>query len=339
MSVNNKSNRSLAPVEIARLALSRMAERGLSPTPENYTSQYRVVAGYAAGQEAEVEKLLPGPEMVQELQGILDLVSQSTDELSKCVSRFQADTSHMLAGIDAIQEGHAYACLLQAFTVATLSLRQTVDTSRRELHETRRRLDEVTSELKRIEELARTDPLTGLCNRRAMGELVAREIARARRSTVPFCVAILDIDHFKRINDNYGHAAGDKALMHVVFVVKSGLRETDVICRYGGEEFIVVLPGTAVEGARSVIDRLRVMLEKTPLLLERDKVTVRFSAGVAELRAEEGLDGLLERADQALYEAKRVGIRRHKREHHRNVSPKRAGRNRVVVSTTEMAAV
>ena len=123
------------------------------------------------------------------------------------------------------------------------------------------------------------------------------------------------------MNDDHGHAVGDKALVHVAFVVKSGIRETDVICRYGGEEFVVVLPGTATPGASFVIDRLRVMMEKTPLVLEKDKVTIRFSAGVAELQPGETLDGLLERADQALYEAKRTG------------------RNRVVVANIEESAV
>jgi diguanylate cyclase len=254
------------------------------------------------------------------VQGILDLVTRNAAELATGVSRFQADTGPMLAGVDAIRDREAFASLLQAFKVATLSLHQTVDVSRRELDETRRRLAEVTGELRRSEELARTDPLTGFCNRRAMDEIVTREIARARRSGDPFCVAILDIDHFKEVNDDHGHGAGDQALVHVALVVKSGIRETDVICRHGGEEFVIVLPGASAEGARFVIDRLRLMVEKTPLVLGKGRVTLRFSAGVAEWRPQDRLDGLLERADQALYAAKR------------------AGRNRVVVAGADPAA-
>ena len=98
--------------------------------------------------------------------------------------------------------------------------------------------------------------------------------------------------------------------MHVAFVAKSGLRETDAICRYGGEEFIILLPGAGADGAYFVIDRLRKMVEKTPCVFGGEKITLRFSAGVAELQAEENAERLLERADRALYQAKRAGRNR-----------------------------
>ena len=173
----------------------------------------------------------------------------------------------------------AFDFLLQTFTRSTSSLQKTVETSRQELREIRWQLDQANGELKRVQELARTDPLTGLANRRALNEIIVRDIARAHRTRDTYSVAILDIDHFKKVNDRYGHAAGDQALLHVAFVAKSGLRETDAICRYGGEEFIVLLPGAGAEGGRFVVDRLRMMLEKTPLVFNGDKITLRFSAG------------------------------------------------------------
>ena len=318
--MNGTSNRSLAPVEIARAALSRMAELGLPPTPENYACQYQAIVGAPPAAAPEARNAGSSPDPVQMVQGILDLVSHSAAELATGIGQFQSDTGAMLAGIDSMRDEKASAGLLRAFMAATLSLRQTVAASRRELDETRHRLEEVTGELNRTSELARTDPLTGFGNRRAMGEIIARDIARARRTKDPFCSAILDVDHFKKVNDEYGHAVGDKALVHLGFVVKSAIRETDVICRYGGEEFVVVLPGAAAQGARFVIDRLRVMVENSPLVHGKDRLTIRFSAGVAELQPGETVDGLLERADQALYEAKR------------------AGRNRVVVASSEADA-
>ena len=320
IAVNNKSHRSLTPVEIARSALSRIAELGLPPTPDNYACQYRAVAGDAPTSGPEAAKAESSPEAVQMVQGILDLVSQNAADLATGIGRFQSDTGPLLEGINSTHDKGASSDLLRAFTAATLSLRQTVDVSRRELDETRRRLEEVTGELKRTSELAHTDPLTGLGNRRAMGDIVTREIARARRTRDPLCIAILDVDHFKKVNDDHGHAVGDKALAHVALVVKSGIRETDVICRYGGEEFVVVLPGAAAQGALFVIDRLRVMMERSPLVHGKDRLTIRFSAGIAELQPGETLDGLLERSDQALYEAKRTG------------------RNRAVVAATQAIA-
>jgi len=299
----------LNPVEIARAALMQMAERGLPPTPENYASQYHIASGMGPpGEPLEVGSLSPAA--MQMIQGMLQLVIQSTGELAAGVDRFKADTGPLLANIGAVRDDDSFGRLVQAFTVATLSLHQIVDSSRKELDETRRRLEEVTGELKRSEELARLDPLTGFCNRRAMVEIVAREIAQARRTGKPFSIAILDVDHFKKVNDDHGHAAGDKALMHLAVVAKSGIRETDVICRYGGEEFVVMLPGANADGARFVIDRLRTKMENTPLVLEKATVTIRFSAGITELQSDEPLEALLERADRALYEAKRTGRNR-----------------------------
>ena len=119
-----------------------------------------------------------------------------------------------------------------------------------------------------LAQLLRTDALTGFGNRRAMTELIHREIARSTRSKEPFSIAMLDIDHFKKINDTYGHNVGDQALIHLAKVAKSSIRETDEICRYGGEEFVVTLPGATAQGAYSVIDRMRGLVERTPLILK-----------------------------------------------------------------------
>lgn len=121
---------------------------------------------------------------------------------------------------------------------------------------------------------------------------------------------MLDLDHFKKVNDEHGHGVGDRALVHLATVAKSGIRETDVVCRYGGEEFVVVFPGAGADGAQFVVDRMRGMFEKTPLIAGALKLQVRFSAGVAELSGADTRDTLLKRADDALYGAKRAGRNR-----------------------------
>ena len=305
-----KTDRLLDPVEIARVALRNLTDRGLPPTPENYAREYCVVAGLplAAGQTAAEGG--PDAAMLRLMECLVAQVGETSAGLATGVDRFHDDTGTLLADAGTVPTGEKFVSLLQAFTRSTSSLRETVDTSREELREIRWQLDQVTSELQRTQEQARTDPLTGLSNRRYLNELLVRDIARARRTRESYSVAILDIDHFKRVNDRYGHAAGDQALVHLAFVAKSGVRETDVICRYGGEEFIVLLPGAGAAGAHFVVDRLRMLIEKTPFVHGSEKITIRFSAGVAELQPDEEAAQLVERADQALYQAKRGGRNR-----------------------------
>ncbi|MDY7114871.1 sensor domain-containing diguanylate cyclase [Halomonas sp. SSL-5] len=160
----------------------------------------------------------------------------------------------------------------------------------------------------RLEFLARHDELTGLLNRRAGLALLEEEIARSQRYATPLCVATCDLDHFKRVNDRHGHAAGDAVLREAASRMRSTLRQHDHLVRMGGEEFMVVLPGIArYEGWRAM-ERLRLRLAATPL--EEPPLTLTLSAGVTEFTAGESADAVMERADQALYRAKREGRNR-----------------------------
>jgi diguanylate cyclase (GGDEF)-like protein/PAS domain S-box-containing protein len=162
----------------------------------------------------------------------------------------------------------------------------------------RKRLDDDRVELiARVRELARTDELTGLPNRRRWQEELDRELARARRQRTTLCVAMVDVDGFKRFNDAHGHQAGDKLLQETSRRWSDALRTTDMLARYGGDEFSVLLPDCPLDEAVTVIERLRLA---TP-----DGSTC--SAGVARGDGSETADGLLRQADVALYEAKRRG--------------------------------
>jgi diguanylate cyclase (GGDEF)-like protein/PAS domain S-box-containing protein len=151
--------------------------------------------------------------------------------------------------------------------------------------------------LGKVREMATHDSLTGLSNRRALEEQLPREMAAARRSGLPLCVAILDIDHFKVYNDTHGHLAGDEMLRACAGAWDSALRGEDTIARFGGEEFLVLLPRTHAEQAAAIIERLR---EQTP-------TGQTCSAGLACWDFVESADELIARADQALYEAKDSG--------------------------------
>jgi len=151
--------------------------------------------------------------------------------------------------------------------------------------------------LARLESMARTDELTGLPNRRAWQESLGRELSRGRRSGDPLCVAMLDLDYFKRYNDRRGHQAGDRLLKGVAVAWSSELRATDILVRYGGEEFALALPGCEIDEALATVERLRAAVPKGETC----------SAGIAQWNGQEFSSELLERADRALYEAKRSG--------------------------------
>nr|WP_246463374.1 GGDEF domain-containing protein [Nitrospirillum iridis] len=160
--------------------------------------------------------------------------------------------------------------------------------------------------------IAITDSLTGAGTRRYITDTAAREMARARRYGGPLSVLMLDIDHFKRINDTWGHQAGDLAICGVVDLCRAAIRDTDVIGRFGGEEFVILLPQTDRQEAERVAERLRVAVAGAPLTLAPNVVvTLTCSLGVTTLMpSDHTVDVLLSRADKALYEAKNAGRNR-----------------------------
>lgn len=163
----------------------------------------------------------------------------------------------------------------------------------------------------KLSRIALIDPLTGALNRRALKKAVAREIARAQRNGLPLSLIITDLDHFKKINDQYGHQAGDAVLAHIVELYHDLLRTEDLLARFGGEEFVIVLPGVNVTDGFFVAERLRLACEKNRLLYEKQPIPVTSSFGVAGF-SDRALDfeTLIRQADEALYQAKEEGRNR-----------------------------
>jgi diguanylate cyclase (GGDEF)-like protein len=161
--------------------------------------------------------------------------------------------------------------------------------------------------------VAATDPLTGLPNRRAFEEALRRDFARAMRDDSPVALVMVDVDHFKKVNDTHGHATGDEVLRKVADVFRGALRTGDVPARLGGEEFVAILPGSDAEGGRIVAERVRALLSATDMPGPSGAFRVTASLGVASVRGEKCKDAetkTLERADAALYDAKRAGRNR-----------------------------
>jgi diguanylate cyclase (GGDEF)-like protein len=165
----------------------------------------------------------------------------------------------------------------------------------------------VTELQRELAEQARTDPLTGAFNRRAMEEAALRETARSMRADYALSMIILDIDNFKLLNDTRGHAAGDCALRALVRRIRAVLREEDVVARTGGEEFAILLPETVDLEALAIAERLREAVEELIVPFESEPLRMTICAGVAQLDPGAGWEKMMHTADAAMYEAKKQG--------------------------------
>ncbi len=157
---------------------------------------------------------------------------------------------------------------------------------------------------------ARHDALTGALNRKGLDEAMARELADVQRKETPLCMALLDIDNFKKLNDSKGHDTGDAALNHLVMVTRDSMRTQDTLARYGGEEFVILMPDTTLEKGIDAMTRLQRALTRRFFLAGTEQILITFSAGVAQLQAGESGEDAITRADQAMYLAKRAGKNR-----------------------------
>jgi diguanylate cyclase (GGDEF)-like protein len=177
-----------------------------------------------------------------------------------------------------------------------------------------RRIIDLQAELFRLQEMfraqSRTDPLTGCLNRRGITERLLAEISFAQRDRRPLGVAVLDMDHFKRINDTHGHGVGDGVLQELVHRLGASTRASDSFGRIGGEEFLILWPGLSVESSRVAADRVRQIMERTPFQIDEVIVKATVSLGVTTTLGEDTQDAIIERADQALYAAKTAGRNR-----------------------------
>jgi diguanylate cyclase (GGDEF)-like protein len=173
-----------------------------------------------------------------------------------------------------------------------------------------RQRDELAAALAHIQVLATRDELTGLINRRHMIEVLEQERQRCVRSGHTFCVALIDIDHFKQINDRFGHAAGDAVLRRFAREALAAVRVADMLARWGGEEFVLLLSDARLPLARGGVERVRQRIEALSILTEDPTLRVTVSAGLTEHIAGESVGDALDRADRALYEAKAQGRNR-----------------------------
>jgi diguanylate cyclase len=194
--------------------------------------------------------------------------------------------------------------IASAMLVAVAIMAVTLSRLRKSLKE---RALELATALDRIKDMARHDELTQLVNRRHMTEVLRQEFLRRERSGEPTCIAMLDIDHFKRVNDTLGHAAGDVVLRRFSQHAQASIRRNDSLARWGGEEFLLLLPATGLAAAAEVIERMRSAVHAVAWTDVDLALRVSFSAGLAEATDGESFESCIERADDAMYRAKREG--------------------------------
>lgn len=296
---------SQTPVDIARAALLQLTELGLPPTPENYSKHYHEILG-----EPEPSPVPQSPHCAALMTMVRDMLGEAAERTSDLANNIHGQNQTIRESIDDLgreKEKKRVLQLLGTILTTATSIHSTVEDAHLDLAATKLALEHIQSELQESRQMMREDWLTGAQNRRSMDMVLTREVARSRRSASRLTVAMLDIDHFKRVNDEHGHDAGDKLLQHLTLISKAVLRESDTLVRYGGEEFLIILPETDINGARFVLDRLAQAFQKNPLVYDSKPIPVTFSAGLAALKHDENGHSLVMRADAALYEAKRAG--------------------------------
>ena len=237
--------------------------------------------------------------------------------MTESTSEYHAKIETYQQKLSATEEIEELNKVIESILEDTRAVGLDVQRSRVEFEESQKKaiaaeqkIKELTAELDHISEVAHEDFLTGTLNRRGMDEALEREFNRADRYNTTLSIAMMDIDHFKKLNDKFGHSKGDEALTHFAKVIKDVKRTTDVLARYGGEEFIIILPSTSQEEAINVITRVQRELTKNLFMNNDERVLITFSAGVAQRDPGEKAESIVPRADAALYEAKQSGRNR-----------------------------
>lgn len=242
-------------------------------------------------------------EHVREWVGNLTQWTSTVHEDVASYREEMAGLAEQAEGIRGRQESPRSAVVLELLS-QILSVNQRLQTR---LSDAESRLNRQSEELQEYLSEARTDGLTNLPNRRALDEDLKRRMAEWRRYRAPFSLALLDIDSFKRINDRYGHPMGDQVLHKVAATLRATMRDADLVARFGGEEFAVIMPATTEEASHRAVERARTAVESVLLVVDGEELRPTISCGVAQAQDNDDIASLLQRADAALYTSKYAG--------------------------------
>ena len=316
----------------AHAAMASMLEHGLAPTPANYLVWFSFHSDAAPGLRAALEQHRAAlPRLTQDVMEDLHLQFFTADRealsLREVASRLEGAVNEAIGLVhdareDALRYGGSLAqasdrlsrepeslnALLRRLVTETIEVSRRSEAAARNLAETSRRTRELRSELAEARRLASTDPLTGLANRRHFDEALREQLAERR----PAALLMVDLDHFKAVNDTHGHPVGDQVLCHLAAIMTEAAPEGALPGRFGGEEFSLLLPCGVLREAMAVAERIRTRIAQSAVQLPQGgpRVTITASLGLAMAGAGESPEQLIARADAALYEAKRGGRNR-----------------------------
>ncbi len=325
--------------EYLRLALSLMTKQAAGLHPISYAVWYEYVAGTNPPLRAKLDGLLKSGQAIDDAvinelfrahiaemdEAVAQRVSQGFDKVMADISastsqaadkagqfgQALADWSSNAAkgGSDGATNANDVSALLNH----SQDMRQTVDTLKTRLDDSRREVEELRKEVSRAREDALIDGLTGLANRRSFDKALANCLATAAPDTHGPSLLMADIDHFKRVNDTYGHLFGDKVIRAIATIMKDNIKGKDLAARYGGEEFVIILPETSIAGAQCLAETIRKIVADSRIKRTGSTETlasVTISLGIACRRPGESELELIARADRALYQSKEQGRNR-----------------------------
>ena len=321
--------------EILRMTIPIMAKYNIPVTPENYATWYNHMSGSLPDLSKKINELckkktkfdnkinkklynefvspcntLKISEVHQSISGIISEVGTSLENAGQSAKDYGGTLSNLSEDISNTQDIKELKNIVQTLISATHEMRNNSQELREDFEKKNLEIDELREELTVAKKLATTDPLTGLNNRHALDEALESSISQSVKSGSPLCYLMTDIDHFKKVNDKYGHIVGDKVIRYIASILKNTVKNTGTAARYGGEEFALIIPGMKLESAKKLANSVRKKVEESKLVRADTKESIgkiTVSIGLSEFTPGDTTQSLIERADQALYHAKNNG--------------------------------
>jgi diguanylate cyclase len=322
--------------ELLKYSIAFIGSHRLSANPINYTVSYEYLSGGHSLLKKTVDKALSDKTtLTDQMMGQWfetffsaddqTVLSQSQADLMAVIAKItesailaeenvsQFDNVLRLSEKELINASTPLESVVAQLLVNTRTMQVSMELMRQQMKESKEEISSLQERLERATEEALTDALTGLTNRKGLSKAIDKALVSAEEIASYPCLLMLDIDHFKKINDTHGHLLGDRVIKIVAETIRNQVKGKDTAARYGGEEFCVLLPETALSDAEKLADNIRLAVEKTRIKRASDNqeiCRVTISVGVARFKQEESISAFFERADGALYQSKNDGRNR-----------------------------